>query len=126
MTTSSAPCSASTKRSSSSSASRALFEMDTAADPGTFVPYEGLHVVEISTDLAGESTGKLLAQYGATVIKVEPPSGAPSRHVGPYANDQEDPEHSLTYWFYNASKRSQVLELPEAGDREHLERLLAG
>jgi crotonobetainyl-CoA:carnitine CoA-transferase CaiB-like acyl-CoA transferase len=99
--------------------------MDTTSETATLFPYEGLRVVEISTDAAGESTGKLLAQYGATVIKVEPPSGAPSRHVGPYANDQEDLEHSLTYWFYNTSKRSQVLDLPRARDREQFDRLLA-
>jgi crotonobetainyl-CoA:carnitine CoA-transferase CaiB-like acyl-CoA transferase len=98
--------------------------MDNGGATATLFPYDGLRVIEISTDPAGESTGKLLAQYGAAVIKVEPPSGSPSRHVGPYADNQEDPERSLTYWFYNTSKRSQVLELPQAGDREHLDRLL--
>jgi crotonobetainyl-CoA:carnitine CoA-transferase CaiB-like acyl-CoA transferase len=98
--------------------------MDTAANSAPLFPYDSLRVVEISTDPAGESTGKLLAQYGAAVIKVEPPSGSPSRHVGPYAHGQEDPERSLTYWFYNTSKRSQVLDLPSAGAREVLDRLL--
>jgi crotonobetainyl-CoA:carnitine CoA-transferase CaiB-like acyl-CoA transferase len=98
--------------------------MDTAPKTAPLFPYEGLRVVEISNDPAGESTGKLLAQYGAAVIKVEPRAGAPSRHVGPYAEGQEDPEGSLTYWFYNPAKRSLVLDLPEAGDRAHLDRLL--
>jgi crotonobetainyl-CoA:carnitine CoA-transferase CaiB-like acyl-CoA transferase len=99
--------------------------MDNGAAPATLFPYEGLRVVEIATDPAGESAGKLLAQYGAAVIKVEPPTGSPSRHVGPYADGQEDPERSLTYWFYNTSKRSRILDLPRAGEREHLDGLLA-
>jgi crotonobetainyl-CoA:carnitine CoA-transferase CaiB-like acyl-CoA transferase len=68
-----------------------------------------LRVVELATDPAGEFTGKLLADLGADVIKVEPPTGTTSRHVGPYAG-HEDPDGSLTFWSYNTSKRSVVLD----------------
>jgi crotonobetainyl-CoA:carnitine CoA-transferase CaiB-like acyl-CoA transferase len=71
-------------------------------------PYAGLRVVEIADDPAGEYTGKLLADAGADVVKVEPPGGAASRHTGPYAGDRTDPEASLGFRWYNTSKRSVV------------------
>lgn len=83
----------------------------------------GLRVVEIAGDPAGEMAGRLLGQYGAEVIKVEPPGGSPTRRIGPFAGDRRDPETSLTYWFYNTCKRSVVLDLP--AERASLDRLLA-
>ena len=41
-------------------------------------------VVELADDPGGEMTGLQFVNLGAEVIKVEPPDGAPSRHVGPY------------------------------------------
>ena len=55
---------------------------------------------------------------GADVIKVEPPEGAPSRHVGPVAAGADgDPDASLNFWFYNMSKRSVVLDYRTADGR---------
>ena len=51
-------------------------------------PLEGLKVLEIG-DLA-EITGKLLADAGARVIRIEPLEGAKSRHQGPYVDDVFD------------------------------------
>ena len=84
---------------------------------------EGLRVVEIAGDPGGEMTGKLLAQYGADVVKVEPPGGSPSRRIGPFCDGSEGPDTSLTFWFYNTLKRSVILDLPEA--MTSLDRLLA-
>lgn len=78
---------------------------------GSAPPFEGLRVVEIADGPAGELTGRLLAQMGADVVKLEPPAGAASRHVGPFAGDVADPERSLAFWFYNANKRSVVHDL---------------
>jgi crotonobetainyl-CoA:carnitine CoA-transferase CaiB-like acyl-CoA transferase len=72
-------------------------------------------VVEIASDPGGEMTGKLLAQYGADVVKVEPVTGSATRRIGPYRGGQTDPDSSLTFWFYNTSKRSVVLEGPDTG-----------
>ena len=47
---------------------------------------------------------------GADVIKVEPPGGSPTRAIGPFAQGLADPDHSLTFWYYNANKRSVVLD----------------
>ncbi|HEX6393458.1 MAG TPA: CoA transferase [Acidimicrobiales bacterium] len=76
------------------------------------LPYDGLRVVELAGDPAGELLGKLLAQYGADVVKVEPPAGSATRRIGPFAAGQEDPDRSLTFWYYNTGKASLVLDLP--------------
>ena len=44
---------------------------------------EGMVVIELTETLAGEFAGGLLADLGATVIKVEPPEGSPRRRLGP-------------------------------------------
>ena len=67
-------------------------------------------VVELAGDPAGEMLGKLLAELGADVVKVEPPEGSPTRAIGPFADDRDDADHSLTFWYYNTNKRSVVLD----------------
>jgi crotonobetainyl-CoA:carnitine CoA-transferase CaiB-like acyl-CoA transferase len=93
---------------------------------GSPEPYAGLRVVEIAADPAGEMTGRLLGQYGATVVKVEPPTGSPTRRIGPFAGSRTDLEASLTFWYYNTCKRSLVLELPRPEAVAALNRLLEG
>lgn len=74
---------------------------------------EGYRALDI-TDEKGFLCGKILAELGVDVIKVERPGGDPSRKVGPFWHDQEDPEKSL-YWFaYNSSKRGITLDLKSA------------
>lgn len=73
---------------------------------------QGLRVVELAGDPAGEMAGKILAQYGADVVKVEPPRGSPTRGIGPFAHGDETVDTSLTYWLYNTNKRSAVADLP--------------
>ncbi|MCW0215117.1 MAG: CoA transferase [Pseudonocardia sp.] len=77
---------------------------------------DGVTVLEIG-DGAVEFTGKLLADLGATVIKLEPHGGARGRTVGPFL-DGAGPDRSLWFWAYNANKRSAVLDprVPEAAD----------
>ena len=72
-------------------------------------PLAGVHVLELA-DEKGHYCGRLLADMGADVVKVEPPGGDPARQIGPFANDVPDPERSLFFWHYNANKRSAVLE----------------
>jgi crotonobetainyl-CoA:carnitine CoA-transferase CaiB-like acyl-CoA transferase len=88
-------------------------------------PYTGLKVIELADDPGGEYAGKLLADLGADVVKVEPPEGAPSRHVGPFENDVEGPEASLLFRAYNTTKRSVVLANDEGG-RTALHALVSG
>lgn len=69
---------------------------------------QGLRVIECCDDTA-EHCGLLLAGLGAEVIKLEPPGGAPSRGIGPFAGDRPDAERSLHFWHYNREKRSVQL-----------------
>jgi len=71
---------------------------------------EGYRALDL-TDEKGFLCGKILAELGVDVIKVEKPGGDPSRLTGPFWHDQVDPEKSL-YWFsYNSSKRGITLDL---------------
>lgn len=90
-----------------------------------------LRAVEITADPAGEHTGKLFADLGVDVIKIEPPAGVPSRHIGPFTTDvagdarRDDADASLAFWTYNTSKRSVVLA-DDADGRATRDRLIAG
>lgn len=83
--------------------------------------YSGLRVVEIADEPQGEIVGKLLADEGADVIKVETPAGAEGRRVGPFAGDSDgDPDSSLHFWTYNTSKRSIVVDPHDVQTRDCL------
>lgn len=70
------------------------------------------------TDDKGFLCGKILADLGVDVIKVEPPGGEPSRRIGPFWHDIPDPEKSL-YWFaYNSNKRGISLNLETRDGKE--------
>ena len=53
----------------------------------------------------------MLADYGADVVRVEPPSGDPGRSKGPFPNDEPGRESSAYYLFYNTNKLSITLNL---------------
>lgn len=72
-------------------------------------PLEGLVLLETGTEL-GAWCGKLLADMGARVIKVEPPSGERSRSYEPFYQDTPGPNRSLFFWHYNTSKQSVTLD----------------
>ena len=59
-----------------------------------YFPYRILDL----TDEKGLFCGQLLAQFGADVIKIEPPGGDTKSRIGPFYKDINDPEKSL-YWF---------------------------
>jgi len=69
------------------------------------------------TDQNGYLCGKILADLGADVIKVERPGGDPGRNTGPFWHDDPDPERSL-YWFaYNTNKRGITLNIESVDGR---------
>jgi crotonobetainyl-CoA:carnitine CoA-transferase CaiB-like acyl-CoA transferase len=80
---------------------------------------EGLVIVEIAERVAGEYCGKLLADFGAEVIKVERPGGAPTRDMSPIMGGE-----SAVFGFFNTNKKSVVLDLDSDADRAALDRLL--
>jgi crotonobetainyl-CoA:carnitine CoA-transferase CaiB-like acyl-CoA transferase len=79
---------------------------------------EGRRALDL-TDEKGFLCGKLLADLGVDVIKVERPGGDPSRRMGPFWHDEADPQKSL-YWFaYNSDKRGITLDI-ETKDGQQL------
>jgi crotonobetainyl-CoA:carnitine CoA-transferase CaiB-like acyl-CoA transferase len=84
----------------------------------------GVRVVEIADEQA-EYCGQLLAGLGADVVKIEPPGGNATRHIGPFHEDRPDREHSLFFWQHNRAKRSVALDLEAQDDRDALLDLLA-
>ena len=84
----------------------------------------GLRVLELS-DEKGQLCGKLLADLGADVVKIEPPEGSPTRRVGPFHEDRPGLNDSLYFWHYNTSKLGITLNL-ETADGQELFRTLAG
>ena len=87
---------------------------------GSLGPYRGLDL----TEDARAYCGKLLADLGADIIKVERPGGDPSRNIGPYPDDIPDLERSLSWHVVNTSKRSITLDIETPEGREELKRLV--
>ncbi len=79
-------------------------------------PLAGVKVIEFCDEM-GDWAGKLLADMGATVMKVEPPGGSRTRGYGPFLDDIPGPERSLWFWHYNTNKQSVVLDVAAARDR---------
>jgi crotonobetainyl-CoA:carnitine CoA-transferase CaiB-like acyl-CoA transferase len=75
----------------------------------------GITVLEFDNGLS-EFAGKILADSGARVIRVEPPAGAPSRSVGPYVDDIPGLNSSLQFAFYNTSKESLIADMSQPTD----------
>ncbi len=85
----------------------------------------GIRVVELAEGVSGPYTGKLLAGFGADVVKVEPPGGDVARQWGPFP-DQPDPELGALHLHLGTNKRSIVADLAGSeGDRELVRRLIA-
>src|SRR5262249_32070584 len=87
-------------------------------------PLAGLRVLELA-DEKGQFCGKLLGDLGADVIKIEPPGGERNRTVGPFLGDVPHAERSLSFWYYNTSKRGITLDLETADGRQLFTRLAA-
>ncbi|MFC1971759.1 CaiB/BaiF CoA transferase family protein, partial [Chloroflexota bacterium] len=68
--------------------------------------------------------GKILGDFGADVIKIEPPGGEPGRNTGPFYQDIIDPEKSLSWFALNTSKRGITLNIETDEGRQILKRLV--
>jgi crotonobetainyl-CoA:carnitine CoA-transferase CaiB-like acyl-CoA transferase len=77
------------------------------------------------TDHRGLLCGKILADLGADVVRVEPPGGSPARAIGPFAGDVPGPERSLFWWSYARGSRSLTLDLRAPAGAELFRRLAA-
>ena len=72
-------------------------------------PLEGVKVVELGVWIAGPAAGGVLADWGADVVKIEPPEGDPSRRFGKMLGD--DLPYNPVFELDNRGKRSVVLDL---------------
>ena len=87
-------------------------------------PLDDVTILDLTHYIAGPYATKLLADYGADVIKIERPGGDPARRLGPFAGDEQHPEKSGTFFYFNTNKRSLVLDLEQARAREVFSQLL--
>ena len=87
-------------------------------DTGNSLAYAGLKVVDASQGIAGPYCAMMLAQHGAQVIKVEPPSGDWARSLGTRYADQ-----SALSLAANRGKKSIVLDMKKPAAGEAMARL---
>ncbi|MBI4081303.1 MAG: CoA transferase [Candidatus Lambdaproteobacteria bacterium] len=79
---------------------------------------DDVRVLDVSQGIAGPLCAKFLGDYGADVIKIEPPGGECGRRMPPFFQDDPDPEKSLFFLLTNLNKRgvSLNLERPEGAE----------
>lgn len=85
----------------------------------------GVRVVECGGMAAAAYAGKLLADMGAEVIKVEEPEGDPARRWGPFPDEGPHPERSALFLYLNQNKKGITLDLRQPRGQELLSRLVA-
>jgi crotonobetainyl-CoA:carnitine CoA-transferase CaiB-like acyl-CoA transferase len=76
------------------------------------------------TDEKGFLCGKILADMGADVIKLEKPGGDVSRHIGPFYNRTPDTQKSLFWFAYNLNKRGITLNIENTGGKDIFKKLV--
>ena len=81
---------------------------------GNQQPLTGFRVLDLAGAL-GAYCGKLMADMGADVIKVEPPGGDPMRRIGPFIDHQTHPKQSLHWLHFNTNKRG-ITRIIGSGD----------
>ncbi len=90
------------------------------------VALRGIRVLDLTTPL-GEAAGRVFADLGAEVIKIEPPEGCAARFTAPFVTGKAgDPEGSLFWRAFGLGKRSLVLDLGSAEGRARLRALARG
>ena len=81
--------------------------------------FEGLRVLECGPRISGHYCGKLLADLGAEVVKIEEPrTGDWTRHRGPFLNDERHPEKSGLFLYLNTNKLGITLNPKTPSGRE--------
>jgi crotonobetainyl-CoA:carnitine CoA-transferase CaiB-like acyl-CoA transferase len=89
------------------------------------LPLRGLRVLDLASFIAGPVATTVMGDYGAEVIKIEPPGeGDPQRRLG---QAHSVPQHPVNFCWHmtNRNKRSVVLDLKHTEGRAAFDRLLA-
>lgn len=88
------------------------------------MPLDDVRVLDLTQGIMGPFCTRALADYGADVIKIEPPvSGDAARSLGPFFKDEPGLERSALFLFLNTSKHSVTVDLATERGRELLLRL---
>src|SRR5882724_11632259 len=85
--------------------------------------FSGLKVVDLASFIAGPSAAVILSDFGADVIKVEPPTGDLWRH-GHQIPPQPQAKDPYPFHLANRNKRGITLDLKNPGSRQVLEKLV--
>ena len=81
-------------------------------------PLQGFRVLDLADEM-GALAGKMFADMGADVVKVEPVGGCPTRAIPPFLEDIPGPDRSAYFLSLAAGKRSVALDLTQ--DRSDVE-----
>ncbi len=84
----------------------------------------GIKVIEFGQMVSAPFCAKLFSDFGADVIKVEPPQGDAARHTGPFPHDEPDPEKSGLFFINNTNKRGITCDVNTEAGRALFLRLL--
>jgi crotonobetainyl-CoA:carnitine CoA-transferase CaiB-like acyl-CoA transferase len=85
----------------------------------------GVRVIDLTHHIAGPFCTKMLADFGAEVVKVEPPAGEVARRLGPFAGDAPHAEKSGLFLHLNTNKLGVTLNLKAEAGVAILKRLVA-
>ncbi|MCE2501776.1 MAG: CoA transferase [Dehalococcoidia bacterium] len=86
---------------------------------------DGVRVLELGGYVSAPYCARLLADYGADVIKIEPPGGGDeARRMGPFAGDDPHPDKSIPFLYLNTNKRGITLDPSTAAGANLLGELL--
>ena len=91
--------------------------MPTDAPPERTGPLHGVRVLDLTQALAGPYCTMLLADLGADVVKVEPPTGDMTRFPGPFTDEDTERAYGGYFASINRGKRSIALDLKDPDDR---------
>src|SRR3990172_5333261 len=81
-------------------------------------PLEGVRVLDLTHYVAGPYSTRLLAEQGASVLKIERPGGDPIRKWPPFFAGADEP--SLFYHYLNHGKETLTLDLATPGGRDRV------
>ncbi len=87
-------------------------------------PLEGIKVVEMATFIAVPAVGRILADLGAEVIKIESAKGDNLRYTAPNEGRPSDPHEDINFDLENGGKKGIVVDLRTDKGREVLFKLL--
>jgi crotonobetainyl-CoA:carnitine CoA-transferase CaiB-like acyl-CoA transferase len=87
--------------------------------------FSNIKVLDLTEGIAGPYCTRLLADFGAEVVKIEKPKeGDITRKWGPFLNDENNLEKSGTFFYLNTNKKSITLDLEKETGLEIFEKLI--